>query len=232
MNRIRSILLAAAALFVTISVPILLMLGSARLLMTDLYLQVEYNKADFPSDPYGLTLADRLHYAPYAVDYLINSSGIAFLGDLKFPDGTSFFNAHELQHMADVKKVAQAAFALGLGDVVILAVLGLILGRSAAGRAALRGGVLGGAAFTLMLLIALTVGVLVAWDTLFTDFHQLFFAAGTWQFFYSDSLIRLFPERFWQDAALTIGGLSGLGAVLILVGSWLWSRRGQARAES
>ena len=53
-----------------------------------------------------------------------------------------------------------------------------------------------------------------------------FFAAGTWTFEYSDTLIRLFPEAFWYDAALTIAGLSvGGGLLLAFAGWWLQRRR-------
>jgi uncharacterized membrane protein len=49
---------------------------------------------------------------------------------------------------------------------------------------------------------------------LFVGFHQVFFDAGTWTFAYSDTLIRLFPERFWQVAfgavALGTGAMAGL----------------------
>jgi integral membrane protein (TIGR01906 family) len=61
------------------------------------------------------------------------------------------------------------------------------------------------------------VSAVVAWDTFFTAFHQLFFAGGTWVFAYSDTLIRLFPEQFWFDAALTVGGLTLLGALALLL---------------
>jgi len=52
------------------------------------------------------------------------------------------------------------------------------------------------------------VGVVINFDTLFTSFHRIFFEGDTWLFSYSNSLIRLFPLRFWQDVFITIGGLS------------------------
>jgi integral membrane protein (TIGR01906 family) len=67
----------------------------------------------------------------------------------------------------------------------------------------------------------------LSWDTFFTSFHSIFFASGTWQFEYSDTLIRLFPEQFWFDAAVTIGALTILGASLF----WLISRRYLAQVE-
>jgi uncharacterized membrane protein len=36
----------------------------------------------------------------------------------------------------------------------------------------------------------------------------LFFSGDTWLFAYSDTLIRLFPIRFWEDCFIYIGGFS------------------------
>jgi hypothetical protein len=49
----------------------------------------------------------------------------------------------------------------------------------------------------------------------FTLFHQIFFTGDSWLFYYSDTLIRLFPIRFWEDAflwaaILALGGGIGL----------------------
>ena len=63
----------------------------------------------FPPDEYGFTKADRLKWAPYALDYLVNNADISYLGDLKFDDGTPLYNERELSHMADVKRVTQGA---------------------------------------------------------------------------------------------------------------------------
>ena len=192
--------------------------------MTGAYMQVEYYKADFPPDDFGFTLADRLHYAPIAVDYLVAGPDDA-LSILTFADGRPFYNSRELQHMADVRRVTQTAFIIGLIIFGSALLVGLLLSRSSLGRNALRTGLIGGSVLTLAAIIMLDIGVLVAWDTFFTGFHQMFFEAGTWTFEYSDSLIRLFPVRFWQDAALTIGGITTAGALLILIISLIWERQ-------
>jgi uncharacterized membrane protein len=64
------------------------------------------------------------------------------------------------------------------------------------------------------------IGVIVAFTLLafgffFIFFHEIFFKEGTWMFYYSDTLIRLFPERFWRDTFLMVGGLSGIGGLLL-----------------
>ena len=221
---VRSLALLIGSLYLTLMVPLGLTLGSVRLMMTGTYLQVEYNKPDFPPDDYGFTIADRLHYAPVAVDYLVSGPDNA-LSVLTFADGRPVYNGRELQHMADVRRVTQGAFAGGMGIVVLGIGIGFLLAQSPAGRKALVFSLLRGAALTLVLIFGLALGVFVAWDTFFTQFHQLFFAEGTWQFAYTDSLIRLFPVRFWQDAALTIGGIASLGGLLILSICIIWLRR-------
>lgn len=208
--------------YLAAAIPILLVLVGARLLMTPLFFSFEYNRADFPADYYGFTSEDRLRYAPYATQYLTNGADIDYLGDLTFPDGSPLFNARELHHMRDVKAVTQTAFLLAtIIGVLALAATALLWRIS---RRDLRLGLRGGALITLGLIAAVVVGSVLSWDTFFTDFHQLFFAQGTWQFLYSDTLIRLFPEQFWFDAALGIGGFAGLCALALLIASFRWRR--------
>jgi integral membrane protein (TIGR01906 family) len=60
-------------------------------------------------------------------------------------------------------------------------------------------------------------GALAFWQ-LFTLFHGLFFKGDTWLFLYSDTLIRLFPMQFWQDAFLWAGVISVGGALALALG--------------
>lgn len=212
MNRLLTLLIALLT-------PILLVLIGVRLLISEPYLALAYRLPNFPADPFGFTLEDRLRYAPYAVQFLLNGAPPSFLADLTFPDGSPLYNAREVQHMVDVQRVVQAAMrALAiLSGVAALGALGLA--RGAAGRQTLRRGLRYGALLTWLLLAALIVYILLDWDHFFDSFHDLFFAEGTWRFFMSDTLIRLFPIRFWQDAALLLGGFCAVSALLILIGT-------------
>jgi len=203
--------------------PFLLALMSIRFVMSPIFLQFEYNRADFPDDFYGFTREDRLNYAPYALAYLLNGDDIDFLGDLRFPDGSSMYNARELHHMRDVKVVTQYAYLVATigGIAAIIAALYLYH----INRSVLRRALFSGAIFTLGIIATIIVIAIINWDFFFTGFHNLFFTNGTWRFEYSDTLIRLFPEQFWFDAALTIGTLTVLGAVIILATTWIWGRK-------
>ena len=208
--------------YITVTMPFLLALISIRFVMSPFFLQLEYNRADFPEDYYGFTRADRLNYAPYAVQYLLNGDDINFLGDLKFPDGSSMYNARELHHMRDVKVVTQYAYLLTTIGGVAFILAAIFLYRNDPSK--LRQALFSGALLTLGIIAAIVVIAILNWDFFFTSFHTVFFASGTWRFEYSDTLIRLFPEQFWFDAALVIGGITVLGAVGFLVISWRWGK--------
>jgi integral membrane protein (TIGR01906 family) len=65
------------------------------------------------------------------------------------------------------------------------------------------------------MIVAILILVATSFDALFTQFHYLFFEGDTWLFYYSDTLIRLFPMKFWQDAFALLGGLTLLASLLI-----------------
>jgi integral membrane protein (TIGR01906 family) len=207
-------------LYLTIALPVLLTIAMVRLVMTPAFLSFEYNRADFPVDFYGLTTQDRLNYAPFAIDYLLNGEGIEYLGNLRFPDGAPLYNESELIHMRDVKIVVQSAFLIGMTGFVIAAVAGFVLWRQS--KIDLQRGLRDGSLLTLGIIASIIVLAVTSWDYFFTQFHNLFFAQGTWVFLYSDTLIRLFPEQFWFDAALLIGSLTTISAVAILAFAWRW----------
>ncbi len=208
-------LLRLAQAYLIVIFPLLLVLIAARLVMTPLFLQFEYNRADFPPDPYGFTREDRLTYAPYALDYLLNGAGVEYLGDLKFPNGATVYQADELRHMRDVKTLTQIAFGGAVVAGLVAIAAAFYLARRS--RKALRWALFSGALLTLGIVAAIIIVALVNWEFFFVGFHELFFQNGTWYFPTSDTLIRLFPEQFWFDAALTIGGMTVVTALIVLI---------------
>lgn len=200
---------------------LIVLLGFAlRLLLTPLFLQVEYGMPGFPADEYGFTREDRLHWATFAVDYLTNREDISYLADLKFDDGTPLYNERELSHMDDVKRVTRGALNVFYLALAGLALLGLWSKRPqqwAAFRQGLKrgGGIMVGIAGVIAAVVV--VGMFLIPDlfwSFFSGFHALFFEGDSWLFAYSDTLIRLFPIRFWQDTflfAALIAVAGGLG---------------------
>jgi integral membrane protein (TIGR01906 family) len=225
----------ACRVALTVLIPVVLTLTNVRLLMTSLFPDIEYSLPGFPADPYGFTKADRLKWSKAAIDYLLNNAGIEFLAELRFPAGqtappescgyyatrdcTYLYNDRELRHMLDVKNVTRGALTVwAVGGVLGLLAAGALLYFGE--RAALRAGLLSGAAITLVIYLGLILYIAVNFSALFTQFHQVFFEGGTWLFLFSDTLIRLFPVRFWQDAFIFIGGASVVEALVIGAGAW------------
>lgn len=212
--------LKATGTFVAVVLPFLLVMVNIRLVMSPAFLYAEYTRTGFPEDFYGLTQEDRLRYAPFAVDYLLNGEEISFLANLTFPDGEPLFNERELRHMRDVKALTQIAYLAVVIAGIIAAVASYVLWK----RNRLRLALFRGSMLTLGIIAAIVLAAVLNWDLFFTGFHTLFFESDTWYFAYSDTLIRLFPEQFWFDAALFIGGLTTLQAALVMIITWFWRR--------
>jgi integral membrane protein (TIGR01906 family) len=210
--------------------PIVLLVLSIRVVATPLFLWVEYHRPGFPSDMFGFSTDDRSTYGSYTLDYVLNFAGPRFLGDLVGPDHRPLFAAGEVSHMADVKGVFQMAFIVGsvLGLLALISII--YLGRRRTG--ALRRGLFAGSIASLVIIIGLGVLGFMGWDTFFTDFHGLFFKAGTWTFHVDDTLIRLFPDQFWMDAGATIGVLVLVVSSLTLALTWPTRNRREAASRA
>ena len=211
-------------LLATILTPIVLVGISLRLLLSPVFPQVEYRMPGFPEDDYGFTMEERLKWSTIAIEYLVNDADTSFLGDLKFDDGSPLYNERELSHMDDVKRVTKGVLNVFYLALAGLTILGLYSRRREQWQAWLLGLRRGGLAI-IWLAGAVAVVVLVGmfilpslfWD-FFTGFHKIFFEGDSWMFLTSDTLIRLFPLRFWQDTFLFAAGLSVLGAICLIVG--------------
>ena len=218
-------LVSAARLGIGVLVPLVLILTNVRLLLTPVFVSVEYSTPGFPDDPYGFTREERVRLAEIARAYLFNDAGPEFLADVRDPNGIALFNPRELSHMVDVKVLVQGAMRLWTALVILLAGVGFAAWRFASSGTVWRGFNLG-ARITLFLMAALVGLLLLSFSVLFTGFHQVFFQSGTWVFYTSDTLIRLFPMRFWRDVFALLMALTLVEAALLL---WVTRRKPAAR---
>jgi integral membrane protein (TIGR01906 family) len=219
---LRKILIALIAL----TVPFLLVVGNIRVVANPWFIQFEYNRADFPADPYGFTLAQRTPLAMAGLYSVVpEGAGLIELEQARLPNGEPAFNAREIKHMRDVRLLIATVFplALILGSVWII--LAIAFRKSPAYCDVVPQGLRAGSILTLILLAGLIAYILINFDAFFLQFHQLFFAGDSFAFRYDDTLIRLYPEQLWNDAAILIGVLTGvLAAVLLAVSGW-WLKK-------
>ena len=137
--------------------------------------------------------------------------------------GEALYTPAEVEHLADVQQVMLRILLLGSLAGAFIAIRWLVAKRgnnlSAWAHALERGGrwMLGG-------ILLLGLGIVLAWEAMFTGMHRIFFDAGTWQFTAESHLIQLFPGGFWYDTALLLSALLILQALCIIVfARWLRS---------
>ncbi len=211
------------SVLVSLALPVVIVAVALRVVTAPWLVRWEYGKPDFPPDPYGLTTEERIRLAEVCVEYLATGAGIELLADLEL-EGRPAFNERELAHMVDVQRVFWAILRAGIGAgmAVLGGTAGLLARRTTRPLAA--GAWRGGALLTLALLVAVGGLMLTSWEVFFTGFHELLFPPDTWTFPTSDTLIRLYPERFWMDVGMTIVGGVLVQAGLVLAGALVLQR--------
>jgi integral membrane protein (TIGR01906 family) len=204
-------------------IPLLLLLSPLYPLATNAFVRYEYSKPGFPpADFYDP--AERLSLAEATVHYLRSSAGPDYLWELR-SQGQEVYNPREVQHLVDVKVVMRGAFWVhGVCALLCIAAIAF-LWRRPQGRSSVWRAVYQGCLALLMLLAAIGVLALTNFDVFFVLFHRLFFHGDTWLFAYSDTLIQLFPVRFWMEATAGLA-VSAVGAsVVVGMIAYILSRR-------
>jgi len=193
--------------------PIIVLIGSVRILTTDAFLAFEYAKASFPADQYGMTPQQRFILASTNIHYVRGHLPDDELSKQTLND-VQVFNEREVSHMADVQKVFQYAVRIWQFAFILLVLVGFVLWRNRGGKVFTAGVQMGGW-ITSGMIVAIGLLAIFAWQTWFELFHRFLFVPGSWIFSYEDTLIRLFPAQFWFDSFPVSSALSLAGGLLL-----------------
>ncbi len=211
---------------IALALPFLLVVSSIRILANDWFIYFEYSRPGFPPDAYGFTLEQRTPLALIGMHSVLpQSEGIILLERATLPDGSLAFNQREIKHMTDVRSLIEKVYPAQLIGLALMVMLAILLRKSTQWRTLIPKGLRWGAALTLTLLAVLIAYIFINFDSFFLTFHQAFFEGDSFAFLYTDTLIRLYPEQFWSDAAITIGAMTVVMALIILVLSQIWLKR-------
>jgi integral membrane protein (TIGR01906 family) len=208
-------------------IPIILILGSVWIILVTAksWIPYEYRLSTFPVDSYGFTIEDRINWSAIDLDFLLNDAEIDYFDEFELESGEPMHNDRELRHMEDVKVIVLVTKSVLQWGLVVLVGLIAFAGWSQGYEFALLT-IKNGALWTLVIIGVLIIGVIVAFGFVFVGFHRIFFEAGTWTFRYSDTFIRLYPEKFWRDVFFYVGGLTTLQAgVLFGLAKWVLRRK-------
>ncbi len=227
MARIITLLLGIA---IALAVPAIPVVNGLRLVTNDEYVRAVYERGGVPDDRYGLSSEDRTRLALVGLSSIKPSSaGIELLQTAKLRSGEPAFNSRELAHMEDVRTLVARAYRLQVILVVAIGILALILGLLRSMRPLVPVALARGAVLTVVLAIAIAIVAATSYSSFETPFHTIFFDGETWRFAETDTLRRLYPDRFWLDTAIVIGGLAVLQALVLFPLARLWARRADAR---
>ncbi len=222
----RQVFITLLAIVIAVLVPALLVVNAIRVLANDWYIRFEYARPDFPPDVYGLSPDQRTNLALTGLRSVLpqHRDGVDLLRQTRLPDGREAFNARELKHMQDVRILIGRVYPLHLIALAAIVGLAIVLARSGETKAIVPRALLAGSILTLVIAAGLIAYILLNFNTFFTQFHLIFFEGDTWLFQFTDTLIRLYPVRFWSDAAIVIGAATVAQALALLAGTWWWLR--------
>jgi integral membrane protein (TIGR01906 family) len=209
---------------VVLAMPFFLGFTVITFIVSPWYPRWAYGRESFPPDRFGFNQEQRLDLALVAVDYLQRrepAEQVIFMLERQRLPGSDdpLYNDREIGHMLDVKHLTDAIRRLSrVATFLVAAGLAFLLAAPATRREGYKALWHGGLA-TVILLLAIALFILIGWDIFFVMFHQTLFPPGTWSFAYSDSLIRLFPEKFWFDLGVIVSGVTLLlGIVVAAIG--------------
>ena len=147
---------------------------------------------------------------------------------------TSVLNARETRHMEDVKQLITWVNQLQIASVMFCVAYGIIFfcwSREGNLRE-LAGQMLAGLLLGFVIVGAIGVAAIVAFDAAWEQFHVILFPSGFWLLNpRTDRLIQMFPEEFWRDATFMLGALCLLEAALVaaIAGIYLLSTKNERR---
>lgn len=186
-----------ARTILTVCIPIILVAAPLYLLWRPAYLRYQYARPSFPASV-RFDADERLRLSTTILRYTVGDATQAEMTSLLTDEGQTALLPTEAQHLVDVGIVLQGIYIVGAVALALAALSGMYLGRTSPSRLvkALRAGTF--AILGFLLVVGLTA--LVDFDRFFTLLHGVFFDAGTWTFYYEDTLIQLYPLPLWITA--------------------------------
>lgn len=236
MAYVMSFVARIAAAFFVVALPVLFVTTNVRILASDVGFYEAGLRRHDADRATGIALTELDRAAQEIVDYFENDATTLRIVVSENGQESPLFNARETEHMRDVKSLVRLVYranevALAFVLTYVTAVFLWARERSLRTLAWLAlGGVVAGA----LTLGAVGVVAATGFDSTWTRFHELAFSNDLWQLDPdTDHLIQMFPERFWENATLTVGVMTLAEATFtaVLAAAYLLVSRGRPRAE-
>ena len=203
-------------LIVTFLLPLYLLCLSGLGLVSESWLLYEYSRPGFPADSFGLEEKERTRFAILGLRYVSGEIPRTDLEQLRISQQPAFSD-REMDHLEDVRAIVAIVkvFVL-LFSLATLTIFGIAF-LSGTYKDQYVSIFRAGSLATILSIGVVCLAIFFSWETSFEMFHAVLFEEGTWSFYESDLLIRLYPERFWIDSAvaLSLASLSNAGLIYL-----------------
>ena len=158
-----------------------------------------------PADTYGFTKSDRFQWASQTIDYLTNDRQTQYLARQKFTNGSPVFNEGEITIVENIKETVQKTLAIWRLSLAISFILGLFAWAGNWLPKFCQGIKRGG---------WLSIGFAIIFGSAVIIFNNIVPNASIQS---TDTLLRLFPIRFWQNFVLfLVISMIGIGFLLVI----------------
>ena len=204
----------AVFIFLLLTSPVWIIGLSARAVFNDWFIELEYSKKDFPKDKYGLNDEYRKKLAKVGLRAVLSKEGLKEFEKAKLPNGRKAFRKKEVKHMADVNKLLSFIFPVSytLFFFWIIGVFSLEEYRKKL--------LIGSGLFTIFLILITGIFTFTNYNKAFEIFHNYVFDTTSWKFKSYDTLLRVYPMKFWFDGTVAVTVISFiLSLTLIITGA-------------
>ena len=187
----------------------------------DVY-RYEYEKYDVLSD-LDMNMDDVMYVTHEMMDYLRGKGDTLSVMTTVEGQEQDFFNEQDRFHMGEVRDLFIGGLNIRFGACVaaVLCILFLIITRADIKKIIPRSywialGITGTA------VLFLGIAAVVDFDSVFVQFHHIFFDNDLWIFDPAeDYMIRMLPEGLFYDMVMRIGAIFVIGLVVLLVLSFI-----------
>ncbi|RLJ70922.1 integral membrane protein (TIGR01906 family) [Hydrogenivirga caldilitoris] len=209
-----------ASLIVILLSPIIFIGIPTRLAFNEWFIDWEYSKVSFPKDRYGMEDEYRKYLAKLGLRAVLSDEGMEDFKRAKLPDGRRAFREKEIRHMEDVKNFLGFFFPLVYisSFLSLLCLIYLRDFRMVGKTLALS------SLFTLCLTLLIGGFSVTNYELAFELFHNYVFDPYSWKFNYTDTLLRIYPMKFWYDGTLFVLASAGMLCLFSLLLGFLLLR--------
>jgi len=211
MRRILAFLLVLIFPYISVGIAV-------RLAFTEAFVEWEYGREGFPKDRWGMSDEERLKLAKAGLRAVLSDEGFEEFRKMRLKNGHRAFTPREVKHMRDVKRLLEVYFP-SVYILGVLWVLGVFYLREA--KVLIFSGL-----FNMFLIVFLSLLVFSNYERAFEVFHVYVFDPYSWRFRDWDTLIRIYPMKFWEDATVFVGVVSFLIGFFVFLVGVVWERRG------